>query len=514
MSIKGFKFDGVVHKYDYNSLDNIPDLNTETDKTLAIDGVPADAKATGDRISNLQSLVGSPLTASTAASMIDTNKVYVYTGSETGYTNGNWYYHDGTSWVSGGVYNSVAVDLDSTLTLANKAPDSKVVGDAIGSLNEDITNLTTATNGKAPSIYESASGSIASFSDVADDMPMKSCVVSIEPIQEGEGDPSPENVRPISGRTGLTVYRCGENLVNDSIMGLNPQSTILYIGATSQEYSYYLKSGTYTFSCDFAEGTHYGVYIKETNSEQIRLWATNPAQPTNQATFDLPIDGFYRMYFYRSSENGGVSVDGVSNIMLNYGETALPYEPYKQAENVHVNWESEAETVYGGTLDVVSGKLTITHKGIVLNGSEDWARVTGNYAHLRLKIKDGKHLVSNVGICDRFPRVTIASTTNYQGFNAYYSSGTDADYIGVRYDAAFPSGDIDSLKTWLSQNNTTVVYKLLEPEEIQLTPQEVRTLLGENNIWSDAGDMAVGYPADTKTYIDNKIAEAIAAALA
>ena len=141
MSIKGFKFDGVVHKYDYNSLDNIPDLNTETDKTLAIDGVPADAKATGDRISNLQSLVGSPLTASTAASMTDTNKVYVYTGSETGYTNGNWYYHDGTSWVSGGVYNSVAVDLDSTLTLANKAPDSKVVGDAIDSLNEDITNL-------------------------------------------------------------------------------------------------------------------------------------------------------------------------------------------------------------------------------------------------------------------------------------------------------------------------------------------------------------------------------------
>ena len=141
MSIKGFKFDGVVHKYDYNSLDNIPDLNTETDKTLAIDGVPADAKATGDRISNLQSLVGSPLTASTAASMTDTNKVYVYTGSETGYTNGNWYYHDGTSWVSGGVYNSVAVDLDSTLTLANKAPDSKVVGDAISSLNEDISNL-------------------------------------------------------------------------------------------------------------------------------------------------------------------------------------------------------------------------------------------------------------------------------------------------------------------------------------------------------------------------------------
>ena len=112
-----------------------------TDKTLTIEDAPADAKATGDAINNLRGAVGSPLVAATAASMTDTNKVYVYTGSETGYTSGNWYYYNGTSWVSGGVYNSVAVDLDSTLTLANKAPDSKVVGDAIGLLNEDITNL-------------------------------------------------------------------------------------------------------------------------------------------------------------------------------------------------------------------------------------------------------------------------------------------------------------------------------------------------------------------------------------
>ena len=142
MSIKGFDFNGVVHKYDYNALDNIPDI--ETDKTLTIDGAPADAKATGDRIANLQALVGSPLTASTAAGMIDNSKVYVYVGSETGYTNGNWYYYDGSAWVSGGVYNSVAVDIDTTLTLSNKAPDSKVVGDAISSLNEDITNLAPA----------------------------------------------------------------------------------------------------------------------------------------------------------------------------------------------------------------------------------------------------------------------------------------------------------------------------------------------------------------------------------
>lgn len=140
-----------------------------TDKTLTIEDAPADAKATGDAINNLRGAVGSPLVAATAASMTDTNKVYVYTGSETGYTNGNWYYHNGTSWVSGGVYNSVAVDLDSTLTLANKAPDSKVVGDAIGSLNEDITNLdiTKRTEETDADLYicDSQGNVIAEFSD-------------------------------------------------------------------------------------------------------------------------------------------------------------------------------------------------------------------------------------------------------------------------------------------------------------------------------------------------------------
>ena len=82
MSIKGFDFNGVIHKYDYNALDNKP---------------------------NMDAMIGSPLVAEDVASMTDTSRIYVYTGSETGYTNGNWYYYNGTSWVSGGVYNSVAI---------------------------------------------------------------------------------------------------------------------------------------------------------------------------------------------------------------------------------------------------------------------------------------------------------------------------------------------------------------------------------------------------------------------
>ena len=82
--------------------------------------------------------VGSPLVANTVSTMTDRTKVYVYTGSESGYTAGNWYYHNGSAWVSGGVYNSSAANVDKTLTQDGYAADAKVTGDAVDSLKEDL----------------------------------------------------------------------------------------------------------------------------------------------------------------------------------------------------------------------------------------------------------------------------------------------------------------------------------------------------------------------------------------
>ena len=84
---------------------------------------------------------GSPLVASTVAGMTDHEKVYVYVGSETGYTSGNWYYWDGSAWTSGGVYNSVAVQTDTTLALSGVAADAKKTGDEINDLKSEISSL-------------------------------------------------------------------------------------------------------------------------------------------------------------------------------------------------------------------------------------------------------------------------------------------------------------------------------------------------------------------------------------
>ena len=94
--------------------------------------------------------VGSPLVASTVAGMTDHDKIYVYVGSETGYTSGNWYYWDGSAWVSGGVYNSQGFVLDDTLTSATLPAQAKAVGDKVGQLENEAVMLADTVGESVP----------------------------------------------------------------------------------------------------------------------------------------------------------------------------------------------------------------------------------------------------------------------------------------------------------------------------------------------------------------------------
>lgn len=82
---------------------------------------------------------GSPLVAASSSQMTNHQSVYVYTGTTTAsLTNGHWYYWNGSAWEDGGVYNSVAVTTDKTLTQVNVAADAKATGDAVSDLKTEI----------------------------------------------------------------------------------------------------------------------------------------------------------------------------------------------------------------------------------------------------------------------------------------------------------------------------------------------------------------------------------------
>lgn len=63
------------------------------------------------RISSLAS--GAPIAVSSMSNMTDTSRVYVLT------TDGYWYYHNGSAWVSGGVYQAAVTDTNATLAQIN-----------------------------------------------------------------------------------------------------------------------------------------------------------------------------------------------------------------------------------------------------------------------------------------------------------------------------------------------------------------------------------------------------------
>lgn len=83
-----------------------------------------------DRINHL---VGgaTPEVKDSTADMTEHKKIYVLS------TDSNWYYYNGSAWVSGGQYAS-GITIAQTLTQSGQAADAKVVGDEVSGIKSDI----------------------------------------------------------------------------------------------------------------------------------------------------------------------------------------------------------------------------------------------------------------------------------------------------------------------------------------------------------------------------------------
>ena len=99
---------------------------------------------------------------------------------------------------------------------------------------------------------KTASGAIASFSDGADDVPLKSLVFGITP---SGGGGTPQNPVPIVGHTSLTGVHCGKNLfdntatsqtLNGTTFTVNADKSITISGTPSVQTRIYLSRATYT----------------------------------------------------------------------------------------------------------------------------------------------------------------------------------------------------------------------------------------------------------------------------
>lgn len=373
---------------------------------------------------------------------------------------------------------------------------------------------------------ETASGSIASFKT---DVPakLKECKVYFEPKQEGSGTPSPDNVRNIVGRDGVTLCKAGKNIVNivgfsarnttnpsatrsatndygTTISTTEPASSLIITQSQApeaQNYQHY-RNGYFTIIDDNLEyDQKYRVSFIVTDIVSNPLGASLinwRIYPPYGGVSNVSIDGNKVSFVFQynrypsipnrhgiEARNCGMSCT-ISKIMVTpVTDEDITYEPPSPLE-IPISF---GRTIYGGYVDLVSGELVATHAKVVLDGSSDeqWDGSTDANGWRRLLtnpvMKVGDWYDDPMTMCDRFTKVAFSNVNISTEPQIRFGADTSSIYcyylsngIGVN--------TVEEFKTWLSENPVTVTYPLATPIRYDLPPQTIRTLKGVNNIFT------------------------------
>ena len=348
-----------------------------------------------------------------------------------------------------------------------------------------VVDITISDDTKADAIVKTASGSIASFSDGGDELPMKSLKVNIVPKQSGSGDPSPSNIRPISGYTDVNVTRVGKNLLDPAYRTEYGTNTIDYYKDAGD---LLLKANTtYVFSVSQRNG-EMSIHKKLTNEKIAYIYSNTVLKYT--PTEDVRVR--FNVYFSSSlpAPSGGLSA---VTCQVEVGTEATEYEPYNSASTSYPI--SLGQTVYGGVLDVVSGNGDNTLRHIIVpNDTPVNLRSSGDGVNryvasiYELRTEQYKAMENNAGV---LIASKLTKGNGYSGTSPYLAF-LDVGNLYFTVPNTMTDADASSLVRGME-----LVYELETPTEIQLTPTEVKSLLGANNVWSESGTVEVEYRADT-----------------
>lgn len=344
-------------------------------------------------------------------------------------------------------------------------------------------------------------GALVTFDDGGDDLPMKSCVVSLVPKQDLNGYDSPwpggggVNLLP-PGEAG-TKTQDGITVVSDgngkyTISGTSTAKLSIRFNFPASKTMpptavVHLRNNVIIHSATFVLGSGSSqlgnvMYSSQNRVLDVSNWLGN-------ATIS-----WVQFYF-----NSGVTVNATVEPMVCTDSTVRPFSPYSNicpisghtgAElNIAAEYDAEDATtysvtftdqgaVYGGTYDFVTGKLTVTHAGKL--GSEfTWqynATYKIGYTYMTGKKPGRTNIISSA-----YKTVDKPSSTMLNG----EISGANNDGVNVKDDS---TSTLEEFQAAVA--NVQFVYELATPLEYDLTPQEVTSLLGENNVWSNDGDIS------------------------
>lgn len=382
-------------------------------------------------------------------------------------------------------------------------------------------------NSKAPVITDTESGAIANFLDGADDMPVTSLVAEIEPVQDLNGYDSPwpggggANLLDLDKASynplayGLTVARDGDGV---RLTGTATQSGNLafnlitnYSDATLSGKGYVLQ--VFDVTTGYTIANAWGFRTESERAFAISLAGITEGQVVN-CFMKLSVAATSQALWSPYSNICPISGWTGCTVYHSGADTSNP-------ETISISWQSEAGTVYGGTLNVTTGLLTVDAMLEVFNQIPDGGNgiqsqidylpttgvsTVGDYTRLAFNAR-GDIQPSDYNL--------ISSSYSFKMCNVlkhYFAYNDESPhwYRNTVLYAFFPSSlvgttvtsVINYLQSIKDANPLSFWIPLAHPQTYQLTPQEVKTLLGTNNVWADTGDTSVTYAADTKIYCD------------
>ena len=271
------------------------------------------------------------------------------------------------------------------------------------------------------------------------------------------------NICPISGRTGLNVYRTGINIWDEEwergTIGLTTGAKVdddtkirskNYVPISPNTAYYYKFPGNWRMIYFDADKN----VVERGNTYSPNIILTSPAT-AHYLLFALDATTEYD-----------------NNIAINYPATDHDYHVYN-GSTYSVDWTSEAGTVYHGTVDPVAGQLMVDKSVYRFTGSESWTLSGTSFFYTF--ITEG--LTSANGYFDTENGVNIYYYSSSGQVIVYLNRNTFLSTLSDMHDY-FPSG-------------IGFLYTLATPITYQLTAQEVEALVGTNNVWSSSGDVSV-----------------------
>lgn len=367
----------------------------------------------------------------------------------------------------------------------------------------------------------SSSGAIVTCNPVAG-YPLH-VVSQIMPVQEGSGDPSPENVRPISGWTEANLWVGGANLFrkDNVILGKRTSFSGLYGGKVSlstnhPDYAVFqmpIKPGQ---TCYFYNPQYQKYWLSRIillnpdamiGYQNIQLYSSSDRNfESYKFTFiDAPADSMLIQFTkVDGSEFTQDDVDALTTT-IGFGEIKEDAISYNHASRTITL--PFGQTVYGGTLDWQSGVLTITYAMADMS-TFNWAHYTDhtNVYGFFCMPPNAANCSYNLAKSNKL-RYFSTAASGVEGFGNGDSSNRLYVYINK---TRLPDNTVDSFEAFLTENPITFVYLLASPTTVQLTPQEMLALSGENTIYTDTGDTTASGRADPNTILQ-QLAQRIAA---